>query len=150
MQQYRRDSDVPGNVRLSRPILCLDGTRGEDPVEKTIRRVFSALALAIALAPALAPVATQAGEMRPAHAHPIELKSVTGVAYYTVEAGQYQVVAVLAADDSAAPVRFVATLEPGQRFTISVPGAVGEREAVIEIVRQGDTVIVAPVVVASN
>jgi hypothetical protein len=120
-------------------------------VEKTMRRAFRALAFAIALAtPALAPVATQAGEMRPAHAHPIALKGVTGVAYYTVESGQYQVVAVLAAGESAAPVRFAAMLEPGQRFTISVPGAVGEREAVIEIVRQGDMVIVAPVVVASN
>jgi hypothetical protein len=107
-------------------------------------------ALALVLAPLALASAAQAGDMTPAHAHGIELNGVTGVAYYTVESGQYHVVAVLAAEGGNTPVRVSAMLNPGQSFTISVPGAVGEREAVIEIVRQGDAVAVSPAVVALN
>lgn len=106
--------------------------------------------IAYALALALAPLTAQAGELEPAQAHKIELNGLNGVAYYTVEDGQYHVVAVLASGEAGAPVRFSAMFEPGQGFTIAVPGPVGERESVIEIVRQGDIVAVSPVVVALN
>ena len=106
--------------------------------------------IAYALALVLAPMAAQAGELQPANAHKIELKDVNGVAYYTVTDGEYHVVAVLASGEGATPVRFSATLEPDQRFTIAVPGAIGEREQVVEIVRQGDSIVASPVVVALN
>jgi len=115
-----------------------------------MRRYISALALGITLTATAFPFAAQAGELKADHAHKIELRGVNGVAYYTVEAGRYHVVAVLAADETAAPVRFAATLEPGQSFTISVPGAVDQGAATIEIVRDGDAVRVAPAVVALN
>lgn len=119
-----------------------------------MRKLLGALTLVLApltLASAtLVASAAQAGEMKPAHAHGIELKGVTGVAYYTVDSGQYHVVAVLAAEGGGVPVRVSTMLDPGQSFTISVPGAIGEREAVVEIARRGDTVAVSPAVVALN
>ena len=104
----------------------------------------------LAILLALSPLAAQAGDLKPSQAHSIELNSVHGVAYYTVENGEYRVVALLAASEGGIPVRVATTLTPGQRITVAVPGAVGAREAVVEIVRDGDTVAVSPIVVALN
>lgn len=107
-----------------------------------MRKFLLAFALAVSAG------AAHAAELTPNHAHSIALKGVSGVAYYTVEAGAYRLVAVLASGDAAAPVRFSASLLPGQRVSVSVPGAAGESEAAVEFVRQGDSVMIAPLRVA--
>jgi hypothetical protein len=112
-------------------------------VESPMRRLLLASVIA------LSPVAAQAGELKPTQAHSIDLNGVHGVAYYTVEDGDYHVVAVVA-HDGGTPVRVSAHLADGQSVVISVPGAVGSAEATLEIVRDGDAVSVSPTVVALN
>ncbi|WP_029355443.1 hypothetical protein [Bosea sp. 117] len=80
-------------------------------------------------------------QVRPHAAETIKLGYVTGVAYYTLEADGYHVVATLSVADGA-PVRFAATLQPEQSVTISVPGAEGDTPKSIEIARKGETVTV--------
>jgi hypothetical protein len=99
---------------------------------------------------ALAPLSAQAGELRPGHAHSIDLNGVTGVAYYTVEAGAYRIAAVLSSGEAAVPVRFAASLAPDQSITVSVPGALGGSDTTIEFTRHGDMVHVGPALVALN
>ena len=102
-------------------------------------RVISAMLVATAL---IFPGASYAEELRPIEAQSIFLKDVKGIAYYTVQADGYQVVATLAADDAMTPIRFVANLRPGQTVTISVPGEIGAPSAQIDFTRVGDQVFV--------
>jgi hypothetical protein len=90
----------------------------------------------------LASGAAHAAELRPLQASGIALGELAGVAYYTRENDGYHVVATLAAGENAAPVRFAATLLPGQKTTLSVPRAGGRDAASVEISRIGDRVIV--------
>ena len=106
--------------------------------------------LLFALALTVPAVAAHASELVPNHAHSVALNGVTGVAYYTVDGGAYRLVAVLAAGESAAPVRFSASLVPGQRVSVSVPGPQGGQEAAVEFVREGDAILAAPLFVALN
>ncbi len=80
-----------------------------------------------------------AGDLKPIAAESIALGGVVGTAYYTVEPDGFRVVATLASGEDATPVRFTATLQPGQRTTISVPRASGEGPLEVEFARQGDT-----------
>ncbi|MDF2996359.1 MAG: hypothetical protein K0R27_1996 [Xanthobacteraceae bacterium] len=82
-----------------------------------------------------------AAELQPAEPHAIEIDGVKGVAYYTVERDGYRVVATLA-DGEGQPVRFVGTLAPGQKLTISVPREEGGVPVATEIARAGDKVFV--------
>jgi hypothetical protein len=113
---------------------------------KEITRMRTAL---IALALTLSAPAG-AAELLPNHAHSIDLNGVVGVAYYTVDAGEFRLVAVLAAGEAATPFRFSSSLAAGQRIAVSVPGMLGTQEAAIEFVRQGNTVLASPVLVALN
>lgn len=97
-----------------------------------MRTILAATALA-----ALTSTGVIAEEMRPVEAKSIVLGDVTGVAYYTVQPDGYEVVATLAAE-AATPFRVVATLAPGQKVTLSVPGPVGSAQKEIEISRVGD------------
>ncbi len=84
----------------------------------------------------------QAGELQPIAAQSISLGGVAGVAYYTVEPDGYRVVATMAAQDGT-PIRFVATLAPGQEVVISAPGKVGEKESQLVLARMGDRLVIA-------
>jgi predicted aconitase len=108
-----------------------------------MRTILGALALApLALAaPALA------ADPAPA-AHRIDLGDVHGVAYYTVAPEGLKVVATLGAD--GAPVRVAATLAPAQRIGLSVPGAVGAAPRAVDIVRDGDRILVVAADELSN
>lgn len=92
----------------------------------------------------------QAGELAPVQAHGIDLGAVAGLAYYTVEPDGYQVVATLAGDGSAAPVRLIATLLPGQKMRVSAAGAARTAAPTVEIVRRGDSIHVEPGAPAVN
>ena len=84
-----------------------------------------------------------AEELRPMEAQSISLGELVGTAYYTVVKDGYQVVATVAAGETGAPMRFVATLVAGQRVVLSVPRAVDEPSIDLEIARVGDAVFVS-------
>jgi hypothetical protein len=89
----------------------------------------------------LAPI--QAHQLAPMQAQSIELGGTTGVAYYTVGDDGFRVVATLATGEAGAPVRFIATLTPGQSVVVSVPQALHETASQLEIKRDGDIVTVS-------
>lgn len=80
----------------------------------------------------------------PHQARSVSLGDTSGVAYYTVAEDGFQVIATLATEGGA-PVRFLATLTPGQRVVLSVPGALNEPSRDVEIQRTGDLVTVSEV-----
>lgn len=93
--------------------------------------------------------AASAIELKPAKASSIDLGSFHGSIYYTPGEGGYRVVATLAARNTDGPaphvVRLVTTLNPDQRVTLSVPGALNAsgQEASVAFSRRGDVVEVA-------
>jgi hypothetical protein len=96
-----------------------------------------------ASAAAVAISSTVHGELlKPIHAQKVDLGTFTGVAYYTVEQGDYRLVVTLRAAENQATVRFVATLAPGQSTTLSVPRSVGEPAVDVHFVRQGEQIVV--------
>ena len=101
---------------------------------KTFAGIFAALA---ALGTA------QAEDLGPMQARSIALGEVSGVAYYTVSEGGYELVATVAASDDSTPVRFVATLAAGQQIILSVPRAENEKPIELVFARLGDSVIVS-------
>lgn len=109
-----------------------------------MRTILGALALIpLALAPA------HAGDPAPA-AHRIELGDVNGVAYYTVAPEGLKVVATLGSAADGAPLRVTATLAPAQRIGLSVPGAAGTSPRAVDIVRDGDRILVVAAESLSN
>ena len=90
-----------------------------------------------------------ATELAPMSGHSIRLGRFDGTVYYTVEHGGYRVVATLVAGAEDVPIRFVSTLTPEQRIVISVPQAVGEPSLDLEILRNGDALLVGDFASAS-
>jgi len=84
------------------------------------------------------------------HARTVDLGTVKGVAYYVQDQDGYRVVTTLSQGDGYSAVRFVATLKPEQKVTITVPGPINGREATVEIVRHGDKVMIARPAAATN
>ena len=105
-----------------------------------MRSVLFALALTcVAIAGA------HADGLKASNSHSVDLGSVRGVAYYTIEKdGTYRVVVTVAPEEAASPVRFIARLHPEETLTMSVPGDVGSPEAIVEIARRGDEVLISP------
>ncbi|MEQ1952119.1 hypothetical protein [Mesorhizobium sp. CN2-181] len=83
-----------------------------------------------------------AGELKPMAARSIDLGTMSGVAYYTVEPAGFHVVATLAAAESGAPVRFEAVLASGQAIKLSTPREVGMPPIMVEISRVADQVVI--------
>jgi hypothetical protein len=81
-----------------------------------------------------------AAELKPLQVHSIAVGSLSGIVYFAREADGYRVVATLA-DAEHWPLRFVATLRPGQWATLSTPGAVGMPPAEMRLEREGDRLI---------
>jgi hypothetical protein len=86
--------------------------------------------------------AATASELAPGNGRTLHLGGFDGTVYYTIEQDGYHVVATLASGAEATPIRFIATLGPGQSLTISVPQAVGEPAVDFEIVRIGKALFV--------
>jgi hypothetical protein len=96
-----------------------------------------------------------ADALKPVHAHKVDLGSVAGVAYYTVEDDGHRLVVSLQTPDTGKPLRFVTTLAPGQKVTLSVPRHAGEPSVDVHFVRHGERIDVssagtAPQVEAQN
>ena len=102
----------------------------------TIHRTIAAALLALAAG------AAQADALRPIEAKRIDLGTVAGVGYYTVERDGFRVVATLAQGEAGTPVRVEAVLAAGQRLILSTPRAAGVPENAVEIRRRGDQVLV--------
>lgn len=83
-----------------------------------------------------------AAELAPINAHSIHLARFDGIVYYTVEQDGYRVVATLASGPEEPPIRFIATLGPGQHMLISVPQSVGQPSLDVEIRRNGEVLVV--------
>jgi len=81
-----------------------------------------------------------AGDLKPMHSRTIDLGTMSGVAYYTVEPEGYHVVATLTAVDAVTPVRFEAVLVSGQSVTLSTPREVGMAPVKVEISRVADRI----------
>jgi hypothetical protein len=99
--------------------------------------ILAALAVFAFATPAIS------GEMKPMSAESIDLGTMSGVAYYTVEAEGYHVVATLAHRDSGAPIRLEAVLSSGQTLTLSTPRDAGQAPLRVEISRVADAVRVS-------
>jgi hypothetical protein len=82
-------------------------------------------------------------DLLPMQATKISLGDFNGVAYYTVEKDGLRIVATMAQGEAGTPIRFVATLIPGQKTLLSVPGVVGQAEQVVELVRVDDRVAIS-------
>ena len=82
-----------------------------------------------------------ASELAPDNGRTLHIGGFDGTVYYTVQQDGYHVVATLASG-AETPIRFIATLGPGQSLTISVPQAVGEPPLDFEIARIGEALFV--------
>ena len=105
---------------------------------KKLALAFAAFALAASSA-----LAAGSDVLAPAAGRTIDLGSVNGVAYYTVQKDGFHVVATLAYA-STQPIRFEAVLTPGQAVILSSPNNYGEAPAKVQISRNADGVRVEP------
>ena len=72
----------------------------------------------------------------------IDLGTFGGIAYYTVKPEGYQLVVTLTPSGAETPVRFIATLTPGQSVTLSTPRKLGEPAIEVSFKHQGDGLFV--------
>jgi hypothetical protein len=106
---------------------------------------MSLLSMLVATAFALASLeAAHADGLRPIDGISIDLGEVSGVAYYTVEHDGFHVVTTLAQGMAGTPLRVACVLARGQSAVFSTP------HHVIEISRNGDSVLVRKVKSVSN
>ena len=104
-----------------------------------LRHTYCPLAAVIALT---ASGAAHADALRPIQSRSIDLGTIAGNAYYTVEPNGFRLVATLAQGDTGTPVRFEALLLPGQSVVLSSPHEVGIAADAVEIVRRDDELLV--------
>src|SRR5215831_8368782 len=92
----------------------------------------------LAAAAAIAVTGTlHADPLQPIAAQKVDLGTLAGVAYYTVEPDGHRLVVTLQAPQTDTPFRFVATLAPGQAVTLSAARGVGEPAAEVHFIRHG-------------
>jgi hypothetical protein len=97
------------------------------------RSVLPAAVAAIALSGV-----AHAEALKPVQARKVDLGSIAGVAYYTVEEEGHRLVVSLKAPETDTPLRFIATLAPEQAVTLSVPRRAGEPSLDVHFVRHGE------------
>ncbi len=100
------------------------------------RAAFCALGAILIL-----PCAARAGELAALQGGTLQLGSDWGSVYYTVEPDGLRVVATVSEAPQISPVRFVATLRPGQSLTLSVAHAAGTQPSEVLIRRVGDRIV---------
>jgi hypothetical protein len=110
-----------------------------------MNRWFATSAAALLFATGVA----AASDLAPGNGYSIQLGEFDGSVYYTVEPDGYRVVATLASKVEQLPIRFVSTLERGQSMTISVPRAAGQAPVDMNIVRNGETLVMGDQAAAS-
>ena len=85
--------------------------------------------------------AVGAKELGPLQALSLRFGDTNGIAYYTVQGASYHVVATLAAERGT-PLRFEGSLLSGQKLIVSIPDSAGAKAQTIELVRQGNRLLV--------
>jgi hypothetical protein len=111
------------------------------PAIEKMQITFRSLMGAITLA--LLPGIVRADEPKPMQAQRLDLGSVAGVAYYTVEPDGFHVIATLAQDgDDGIPLRVEGVLNAGQSLKLSTPGMTGVQPVTITFERQGKKLVV--------
>jgi hypothetical protein len=86
--------------------------------------------------------AAHADAFKPIQAQHVDLGAFTGIAYYTAERDGHHLVITVQAGETGTPMRFAATLAPGQGVTLSVPRHAGEAPLELHFVRQGERIVV--------
>jgi hypothetical protein len=107
----------------------------------SLKTVFLAASFGIALAGA-----ALAGEVAPVQNQSIDLGTVSGDAYYTVQPDGFHVTATFG---TGTPLRFQAVLAAGQVLNVSTPRGVGEQPVSVSIRRLDDRLIVTQVPVTN-
>jgi len=108
------------------------------------RVVLAAVVLVATVAASYAWAASWAAlaqELAPLEALSLRFGEMNGVAYYTVQGPSYRVVATLATEGGT-PVRFEGSLLPGQKLAVSIPDSASAEAQTIELVRQGNRLLV--------
>src|SRR5262245_50083 len=130
---------------LARAVTQVSARLPTQETKMIIHRTILAAALAFAVTGA-----ARAGDLPPFQAESIDLGSMSGVAYYTVEHDGFRVVVVLAQGETGTPVWFETLLAPGQSVVLSAPHDAGAAGKSIEISRRNDQVLVQDAAVATN
>ena len=115
----------------------------------SIQSAAKPMTLAAAAVAVLIASPVQADELRPVEGRSLQLGSLSGVAYYTVQEDGYRLVATLAGRDGT-PVRFESVMSPGQTIVVSVPGVAGAAAEIAEFSRDGDRLLVETTAVPTN
>jgi len=94
--------------------------------------------------PSLTAIVLVASGVRAETLHPmqgktVDLGTVGGIVYYTIQPDGYHVVATLGTES---PIRFTATLSPEQAIALSTPRGLGEPAIQVRIMRRGEQLLV--------
>lgn len=96
-------------------------------------------ALPIVTALVLVAGGVRAETLEPMQGKTVDLGTIGGTVYYTVQPDGYRVVATLGTES---PVRFIATLSPEQSIFLSTPRGHGEPAIRVRIMRHGQQLLV--------
>jgi hypothetical protein len=102
------------------------------------RAMTKRIACLVACAVALVAGNSHADSIKPIEGKSIDLGAFGGIAYYTVKPEDYQLIVTLTPSGAETPVRFIATLAPGQSVTLSTPRKLGEPAIEVSFKRQGE------------
>ena len=83
-----------------------------------------------------------ADSIKPIEGKRIDLGTFGGIAYYTIKPDGYQLVITLSPYEGETPIRFIATLAPGQSVTLSTPRKLGEPAVEVRFRHQGESLFV--------
>ena len=97
------------------------------------------IALPLVTTLVLATVGVHAETLYPIQGKTIDLGTISGIVYYTIQPDGYRVVATLGTES---PVRFIATLSPEQSILLSTRRELGEPAIQVRIVRHGEQLLV--------
>ena len=76
----------------------------------------------------------------------VHIGAMSAMTYYTTGQDGFRVVTTVQEDgrDAPIPVRFITTLQDRQKAVVSVPAELGAKAWTLELVRDGDHVVVNP------
>jgi hypothetical protein len=122
----------------------MEGQSVDAAVQDGERAMTKRIAFLVAWAVAIILVAggVRADSIRPIEGRRIDLGTFGGVAYYTVKPDGYRLVVTLTPSGAETPVRFVATLAPGQSVTLSTPRKLGEPALEVRFQHKGESLLV--------
>ena len=97
------------------------------------------IALPVFTALVLVGGSVSAETLHPLEGKTIQLGTIGGIVYYTIQPDGYRVVVTLGTDS---PMRFIATLSPEQSIFLSTPRGPGEPAIQMHLLRRGEQLLV--------